>query len=108
MAYETKPNTGALFKNDRREKDSHPNAKGSALIEGVEYWVSSWTNEDRNGNKYQSLKFERKTGADGRGERRRGYDEPEGRGHAQQHGPEPGSVTQGPPLREQLDDDIPF
>ncbi|NVD45726.1 hypothetical protein [Qipengyuania atrilutea] len=60
MAYEQKPDSGSLFKNDRREKDTHPHAKGSALIGGVEYWVDAWTNEDRNGNKYQALKFKQK------------------------------------------------
>lgn len=59
MAYEPRNNTGTLFKNDRREKDSHPHAKGSALIDGVEYWVSAWTKEGAKG-KFQSLSFQRK------------------------------------------------
>lgn len=57
--FQHKPNTGNIFKNDKREKESHPNAKGSALIEGVEFWIASWTNE-KDGKKYQSLKFSRK------------------------------------------------
>jgi len=60
MAYQMKENTGSLFKNDRREKDTHANARGSALIDGVEYWVDAWTNETNDGTKYQSLKFKRK------------------------------------------------
>lgn len=60
MAYEQKPNTGALFRNDKREKDTHAHARGDALIDGVAYYVDAWTNTDRNGNKYQSLKFKRK------------------------------------------------
>ena len=48
---------GVLFRNDKRESDSHPHAKGSAEINGVEYWVSAWTNTDKNGNRYQKLKF---------------------------------------------------
>ena len=59
MAFDQKPNTGAIFKNDKREKDTQPHCKGSALIDGVAYWVSSWTNESPKG-RYQSLKFERK------------------------------------------------
>jgi hypothetical protein len=59
MAYEMKPDSGSLFKNDKREKDTQPNAKGQALIGGVEYWVSAWTNDGPRG-KYQQLKFERK------------------------------------------------
>ena len=58
--YETKDFTGVLFRNDKRERDSQPQAKGSAVIDGVEYWVSAWTNESAKGNKYQSLKFTRK------------------------------------------------
>ncbi len=64
MAYQPKDNTGSLFKNDKKETDSHPNARGSALIDGVEYWVDAWTNEvqsgDNAGQKYQALKFKRK------------------------------------------------
>ena len=63
MAFEMKNNSGSLFKNDRKEKDSHPNAKGTALIDGVEYWVSSWTKKDKNGNPWQSLAFTPKTEA---------------------------------------------
>ena len=59
MAYEQKENTGSLFKNDKREKDTHPHAKGTALIDGVEYWISAWTKEGKNG-KFQSLSFKRK------------------------------------------------
>ena len=58
--YEQKDNSGALFVNDKREKETQPNAKGSAMIGGVEYWVSAWTNTSSKGTKYQSLKFERK------------------------------------------------
>lgn len=58
--YEQKDNSGALFANDKREKETQPNAKGSAMIDGVEYWVSAWTNTSSKGMKYQSLKFERK------------------------------------------------
>jgi hypothetical protein len=60
MAYEQRDNSGSLFKNDRKTSESHPNAKGSAMIDGVEYWVSAWTKKDKNGNAWQSLSFEPK------------------------------------------------
>jgi hypothetical protein len=69
MSYQLKDNTGSLFKNDRREKDTHANARGSALIDGVEYWVDAWTNETQSGDKYQSLKFKRKDAQRGDGNR---------------------------------------
>ena len=57
--FEQRDNSGTLWKNDNRESEKHPNAKGSALIDGVEYWVSAWTKEGQKG-KFQSLSFERK------------------------------------------------
>ena len=51
---------GVLFKNKERTKDSQPQAKGSCQLEGVEYWVSAWTQESKAGQRYQSLSFQRK------------------------------------------------
>lgn len=59
MSYEAKDNSGTLFKNDRREKDTHPHAQGTAIIGGIEYWVSAWTKEGAKG-KFQSLSFKPK------------------------------------------------
>lgn len=59
MPYEQKDMQGSLFKNEKKEKDTHPNATGSCLIDGVEYWISSWTKEGKKG-KFQSLAFKRK------------------------------------------------
>jgi hypothetical protein len=58
--FEQRENSGSLFKNDKREKDTHAHARGSALIGGVEYYIDAWTNESNDGSKYQSLKFKRK------------------------------------------------
>lgn len=57
MAYEQRDDSGALFKNDKRESEAQPNARGDALIGGKPYWVSAWTKTDKNGNKFQSLAF---------------------------------------------------
>lgn len=58
--YDKKDNSGALFANNKREKDSHPHATGTAMIGGVEYWVSAWTNKSEKGVVYQGLKFQPK------------------------------------------------
>lgn len=60
MAFEQRDNSGSLFKNNKREKDSHPNATGTCMIDGIEYWVSAWTKYDKNGAAWQSLAFKRK------------------------------------------------
>lgn len=53
--------TGVLFGNDnQREGKKDPDAKGSATIGGVDYWVSAWTNTTKDGKKYQRLKFKAK------------------------------------------------
>lgn len=52
-----KDNSGALFKNERKESDSHPDYKGEAMIDGSEYWISAWINESKSGVKYMALKY---------------------------------------------------
>lgn len=47
-------NRGALFKNDRKEQQTHPDYKGSLNVGGVDYWVSSWIKEGAKG-KFMSL-----------------------------------------------------
>jgi hypothetical protein len=88
MAYETKDNSGSLFKNNRKEKDTHPDYNGSARIEGHDYWISAWLKEDKNGGKYFSFAFKCK---DGTAERPTAPAKPAGQ-----------SFARG------LDDDIPF
>ena len=61
MAYEQKDNSGALFRNDRKESDSHPDYKGDAKIGGLDYWVSGWINEKKgDGKKYLKLSYKLK------------------------------------------------
>ena len=41
--------SGILFKNDRKEKDSHPDYKGSITVDGEEYWLSAWIKRGERG-----------------------------------------------------------
>lgn len=60
MAFEQKNDTGALFRNNNREKDTDPTHSGSAKIDGIDYYISAWVNESKTGLKYFSLKFNKK------------------------------------------------
>jgi hypothetical protein len=55
--YQQKDNSGALFKNDKKESDSHPDYKGSAMIDGSDYWVSGWINVSNAGTKYMKFSY---------------------------------------------------
>ena len=61
-------NRGALFKNTRREKDSHPEYNGSVNVDGVDYWISAWVKDGRSG-KFFSLSVKRKDGTEARPEK---------------------------------------
>ena len=59
--YEQKDNSGALFKNDKRETENHPHYKGSIRVDGKDYWVSSWINTAKqSGQTYMSLSVQPK------------------------------------------------
>lgn len=50
---------GYLRKNEKREKDTQPQYKGAATIDGQGYWLAAWVNENEDGSKYLSIVFER-------------------------------------------------
>lgn len=60
MSYEQRELTGALFKNDEKEEETHADFNGSAKIGGVEYWINAWTKvyeKEGTKRKYFSLSF---------------------------------------------------
>ena len=91
-------NKGVLFLNKDRDTDSKPNAKGSININGVEYWLSAWTNTDKNGNKYQKLSVQPKEAVHNAG-----------MAQANQAMPQQYAVGAGqPPAQQPVDDEPPF
>jgi uncharacterized protein (DUF736 family) len=55
---EPKNNAGALFKNDNKTKETQPDYKGNAIINGQPKQISAWINTSAKGLKYMSLTFE--------------------------------------------------
>ncbi len=51
--------TGVLFVNDKKGNDRAPDWRGSAEIEGKEYWVSGWAKAREQGDLI-SLRYELK------------------------------------------------
>ncbi len=50
-------NEGAIWGNTRKEKDTHPDFTGNAVVDGVEYKVAAWKRRPDANPKAPSLKF---------------------------------------------------
>jgi len=57
MAYEQKDNSGSLFKNDKKEKETQPDYKGKCIVDGVEKEMAAWVKTSKAGKTYMSFKF---------------------------------------------------
>ena len=65
MAFETRENEGALFRNDKGNNPKRPDYRGDIKVGGQLYKVSAWINEMKSkpGEKYMALKLEPKEAA---------------------------------------------
>jgi hypothetical protein len=51
-----KPSSGSLFKNDRKEKETHPDYKGKVMLPNGEVrWLSGWKKQTASGDGWLSL-----------------------------------------------------
>lgn len=67
MAFEQKNNQGAMFKNERKDQETHADWTGNCRIEDHDYWVNCWEKQGAKG-KFFSLSFKRKDGTAARPE----------------------------------------
>lgn len=58
MSYEQRENTGALFRNDKKQPGERtPDYRGDAMVNGVKVEIAAWVKESATGKKFLSLKF---------------------------------------------------
>jgi len=60
MAFELRDNSGMLFRNEKKEQETHADYNGSVMIDGQEYYLNAWIKESNSGKKFFSLSFKPK------------------------------------------------
>ena len=55
-------NRGALFRNERKEAETHADYNGTINVNGQEFWINSWLKESKGGKKYMSRSVKPKDG----------------------------------------------
>jgi hypothetical protein len=59
MPIKQRENSGILFKNDRKESDTHPDYTGTLVAAGVEYFLNAWIKQGAKA-KFMSLSIKPK------------------------------------------------
>lgn len=67
MTYETRDNSGALFKEEDRQNENSPHYAGTVKVAGKDYRIAAWLKEGKSGRKFMSLSF---TPMDGKGQQK--------------------------------------
>lgn len=50
-------NRGSIWRNEKKEKDTHPDFTGSLNVNGQEFWVNAWKRKDGANPKAPALSF---------------------------------------------------
>jgi hypothetical protein len=108
MAYEQKPNSGSLFPNKRKEKESHPDLTGTLDVEGQQFWINAWSKTAKtNGEEWLSISIRPK---DAQGAPAKPYTAPAGGKWARNvpAASAPPATELTPSDLDKADSDIPF
>ncbi len=93
MAYEMRPGSGSLFRNDKKTTDKHPNLKGKVMLPNGEVrWLSAWSKKTASGDTWLSISVGDLVQGQGGGMVLDSHNQAKGNGYSPQGG----------------DDDIPF
>lgn len=61
MAYEQKPGSGSLFRNDKKGNEKAPDYRGSGKdLNGNDIWLSGWVRKSEKGTQYLSISIQPK------------------------------------------------
>ena len=64
MAYEHKPGSGSMFKNDKKESDNHPDYKGDGMApDGTMVWLDAWIKRPEGKKPFLSVSMKPKDAA---------------------------------------------
>ena len=63
MAYETRDNSGSLFRNAEKRSENGPDYSGTCRIDGQDYFFDGWLKKSEKGTNWMSFSFKRKEAA---------------------------------------------
>jgi hypothetical protein len=88
-------NKGAIFVNNKKQSNNHPDMTGKIDIEGTEYYISCWYKQSKKGEKFMSASVKRVDSVDRPAAPQGGYNQE----------PQQGGYNQG---NNGFNDQIPF
>lgn len=60
--YQMKDMTGTSFRNENKESETHADVQGTIMVNGVEYWLNTWSKtSQKTGKKFWSHSIRPKT-----------------------------------------------
>jgi uncharacterized protein (DUF736 family) len=61
MAYEHKPGSGSMFRNEKKESDNHPDYKGDVMLpDGTMAWLDAWVKKPEGKKPFLSVSIKPK------------------------------------------------